>query len=651
MWRQAEPKNVAPGLILAIETSCDDTCAAVLDGPRVLSSVISSQAAAHAQFGGVVPEVASRHHLELAAPVVEAALAEAGVALDEIDAVAVTAGPGLIGALLVGVSTAKAIAAPRRLPLIPVDHLQGHVAANFLEPEPLQPPFLCLVASGGHTMLAGVRDHAGYELLGQTLDDAAGEAFDKVARMLGLGYPGGPALEKLAREGDPEAFPMPVAMSRDPGLDFSFSGLKTALVYLTRDLGPDRARGAPRRPRRQLPGRRRRPAGGEAGAGAEARGVGGRRARRRSRRQRPAARGGAGALRAPRRTPQARRPRALHRQRSDDRLRRPLRRPDPLPRLPRLRRLRQRREGRRVTQVTVYSRPQCHLCEQAIEALLGLHEEGYRFELHEVDIESEELLFKRMLEKIPVVEVDGAGRLRADPRPRRGRGEARYCGGVSATIEEQDAAGGLIVDGERLSLGVAARLSRYLQVLTQARKMGRETISSQELSEYTHINPTQIRRDLSGFGKFGKRGVGYNVESLVAEIRKILRTSGQHNIALFGAGNLGQAIASSDIFADHGFQIVAMFDVDESVVGSEVGGMRVREFGELEAIVAEQEIVVGVLAVPAAAAQAVADRLVEAGVKIIFNYSEQLLQVPPEVTVHTSSPAVDLLYALYFYLT
>ena len=218
-------------------------------------------------------------------------------------------------------------------------------------------------------------------------------------------------------------------------------------------------------------------------------------------------------------------------------------------------------------------------------------------------------------------------------------------------IEEQDAANGLIVDGERLSLGVAARLSRYLQVLTQARKMGRETISSQELSEYTHINPTQIRRDLSGFGKFGKRGVGYNVESLVGEIRKILRTSGQHNIALFGAGNLGQAIASSDIFADHGFQIVAMFDVDSDVVGSEVGSLRVRDFGELQEIVTEQEIVVGVLAVPAAAAQSVADRLVEAGVKIIFNYSEQLLQVPPEVTVHTSSPAVDLLYALYFYLT
>jgi N6-L-threonylcarbamoyladenine synthase len=227
------------GLILAIETSCDDTCAAVIEGARVRSSVISSQAAAHAEFGGVVPEIASRHHLELTAPVVEAAMAEAALSLDDVESVAVTVGPGLIGALLVGVSTAKAIAAPRRLPLVPVDHLQGHVAANFLEPDPLDPPFLCLVASGGHTLLAGVRDQAGYELLGQTLDDAAGEAFDKVARLLGLGYPGGPVLQKLATEGDPKAFGMPVAMSRDPGLDFSFSGLKTALVYLCRDLGPE----------------------------------------------------------------------------------------------------------------------------------------------------------------------------------------------------------------------------------------------------------------------------------------------------------------------------------------------------------------------------------------------------------------------------
>ena len=217
-------------------------------------------------------------------------------------------------------------------------------------------------------------------------------------------------------------------------------------------------------------------------------------------------------------------------------------------------------------------------------------------------------------------------------------------------IEEFDA-GAFPVEGERLSLGVAARLSRYLQVLTQARKMGRETISSQELSEYTHINPTQIRRDLSGFGKFGKRGVGYNVDSLVSEIRKILRTAGQHNIALFGAGHLGQAIASSAIFADHGFQVVAIFDGDPAVIGNQVGDLKVRDFRELESVVSEDEIVVGVIAVPAAGAQEVADELVEAGVKIIFNYSEALLQVPPEVTVHTSSPAVDLLYALYFYLT
>jgi N6-L-threonylcarbamoyladenine synthase len=224
-------------MILAIETSCDDTCAAVVDGARILSNTISSQAAAHERFGGVVPEVASRHHLELTTPVVEAALAEAGATLDDVKAVAVTAGPGLIGALLVGLSSAKALAAPRRLPLIPIDHLQGHVAANFLEPEPLEPPFLCLVASGGHTLLAGVRDHAGHEVLGQTLDDAAGEAFDKVARLLGLGFPGGPAVQRVAEQGDPEAFDLPVAMTRDPGLDFSFSGLKTALVYLCRDLG------------------------------------------------------------------------------------------------------------------------------------------------------------------------------------------------------------------------------------------------------------------------------------------------------------------------------------------------------------------------------------------------------------------------------
>jgi redox-sensing transcriptional repressor len=205
---------------------------------------------------------------------------------------------------------------------------------------------------------------------------------------------------------------------------------------------------------------------------------------------------------------------------------------------------------------------------------------------------------------------------------------------------------------ERLSLGVAARLSRYLQVLTQAKKMGKETISSQELADYTHVNSTQIRRDLSGFGKFGKRGVGYNVDSLVSQIRKILRTAGQHNIALFGAGHLGRAIASSDIFADHGFRVVAIFDADQQKVGDRITDhLVVRPYDDMKKVVADEEIVVGVLAVPSDAAQQVADDLVAAGVKIIFNYSEALLQVPPEVTVHTSSPAVDLLYALYFYLT
>jgi N6-L-threonylcarbamoyladenine synthase len=225
-------------LILALETSCDDTCAAVIDEARILSNVVSSQAAFHERYGGVVPEIASRHHLELINAVVAAALEEADVALAEVDLVAVTQGPGLIGALLVGLSTAKALAAAVRKPLAPVDHLHGHVAANFLEPEPLEPPFLCLIASGGHTLLAGVRDPSGFEVLGETLDDAAGEAFDKGARLLGLGYPGGPAIQNAAEGGDPEAFEFPVAMS-ERGLDFSFSGLKTALVYKVRDLDPD----------------------------------------------------------------------------------------------------------------------------------------------------------------------------------------------------------------------------------------------------------------------------------------------------------------------------------------------------------------------------------------------------------------------------
>jgi redox-sensing transcriptional repressor len=205
--------------------------------------------------------------------------------------------------------------------------------------------------------------------------------------------------------------------------------------------------------------------------------------------------------------------------------------------------------------------------------------------------------------------------------------------------------------GDRLTVGVAARLSQYLRVLTQARKMGKDRISSQEISEYTNINATQIRRDLSAFGKFGKRGVGYNIDSLIAEIRKILRTQGQHNIALFGAGRLGQAIASSTIFADHGFNIAAAFDSDLAKVGQPIGDTTISSYDELRELIREKNIIVAVLAVPPDAAQQVADDVVEAGVKIIFNYTEALLHVPQDVNVHTTSPAVELLYALYFYLT
>ena len=204
---------------------------------------------------------------------------------------------------------------------------------------------------------------------------------------------------------------------------------------------------------------------------------------------------------------------------------------------------------------------------------------------------------------------------------------------------------------ERLTVGVAARLSRYLQVLTQARKMGKQRISSQEIAEYTNINATQIRRDLSAFGKFGKRGVGYNIDSLLGEIRKILRTQGQHNIALIGAGRLGQAIASSPIFAEHGINIAAVFDTDPAKLGEPVGNVTVSEYVQLQDTVREKNIIVGVIAVPATGAQQAADDLVSSGVKIIFNYSEALLETPADVTVHTSNPAVELLYALYFHLT
>jgi N6-L-threonylcarbamoyladenine synthase len=229
------PDQRAGRLILGIETSCDETAAAVVtqDG-QILSNVVSSQAELHARFGGVVPEVASRRHLELVVPVLREALAEADTRFEDFDAVAVTQGPGLVGALLVGLSAAKAVAWANRRPLIPVNHLHGHVASLYLQPEPVEPPFLCLLASGGHTLLIDVPEHGAFRMLGTTLDDAAGEAFDKGARLLGLGYPGGAAIDRLAGEGNPDAYDFPVA--RVPGLDFSFSGVKTALLYAVRDL-------------------------------------------------------------------------------------------------------------------------------------------------------------------------------------------------------------------------------------------------------------------------------------------------------------------------------------------------------------------------------------------------------------------------------
>jgi N6-L-threonylcarbamoyladenine synthase len=229
-------------VILAVETSCDDTCAAVVTGAgEVRSNVIASQGLLHARYGGVVPEIASRRHLELVDAVIDDALESAGASIEDIERVAVTRAPGLIGALLVGVSAAKALAAVRRLPLVPVDHLHGHVAASTLGEHPVEPPYICLVASGGHTFVARVDEPGAYAVLGQTLDDAAGEAFDKGGRLLGLPYPGGPEMDRLARDGDAAAFSFPLSLPGD-GLDFSFSGLKTALLYRVRDLGEEATR-------------------------------------------------------------------------------------------------------------------------------------------------------------------------------------------------------------------------------------------------------------------------------------------------------------------------------------------------------------------------------------------------------------------------
>ena len=218
-------------LILAIESSCDETAAAVVkNGREVLSNVISSQIALHTLYGGVVPEIAFRKHIEKINQVIQEALDEAHVTLDDIDAIGVTYGPGLVGALLVGVAAAKAISYAKKIPLVGVHHIEGHISANYIENKDLEPPFLCLVVSGGHTHLVKVADYGKYEILGRTRDDAAGEAFDKVARAIGLGYPGGPKIEKAAREGDPMAIPFPKAKVNDNPYDFSFSGVKSAVL-------------------------------------------------------------------------------------------------------------------------------------------------------------------------------------------------------------------------------------------------------------------------------------------------------------------------------------------------------------------------------------------------------------------------------------
>ncbi len=388
----------AAAVILALETSCDDTCAAVIgrDG-EIRSNVVSSQGV-HDRYGGVVPEIASRHHLELVNAVVDDALARAGATLDDAELIAVTQGPGLVGALLVGVATAKGLAAARRLPLAPVDHLQGHVAANYLLPDPIEPPFLCLLASGGHTLLARVTEHGAHERLGSTLDDAAGEAFDKGARLLGLGYPGGPALSKLALDGDPQAFAFPTAQ-RVPGLDFSFAGLKTALLYKVRELGEEEAE----RRRADLAAsyehaivetlilRVERALADEPDARLA---IGGGVAANARLRERAAGLGvpvkipppslctdNAAMIGSAARWVRAR----------------------PVPRLPGPRRL---PDGGVSAAVTLYGRPGCHLCDVAREALERVRADA-PFELREIDIERDDELFKRYLERIPVVCLDG----------------------------------------------------------------------------------------------------------------------------------------------------------------------------------------------------------------------------------------------------
>ncbi len=395
-------------MILALETSCDDTCAAVISPEgEIRANVISSQGI-HDRYGGVVPEIASRHHLDLIGAAVDDALAQAAVGLEDVELIAVTQGPGLVAALLVGVATAKALAAVHRTALASVDHLHGHVAAAFLGPEPFEPPFISLIASGGHTLLAKVRDHGpDYEVLGQTVDDAAGEAFDKGARLLGLGYPGGAALERLARDGDPEAFDFPTAR-RVPGLDFSFAGLKTALLYKVRDLGEveatrRRADLAASYQRAIVEALALRVERALAQTGSSRLAIGGGVAANGPLRERLAALGAEIAVP----------PRELCTDNaamiaSAARFVAGL----ALPRLSGRGRLRHRRapaRGRLMRRVVLYSRAGCCLCDEAREVLVRVREETPApFALEERDIESDDRLFRAYLERIPVVTIDGA---------------------------------------------------------------------------------------------------------------------------------------------------------------------------------------------------------------------------------------------------
>ena len=523
-----------PGLslILALETSCDDTCAAVVDGADdplqrdLLAGRCARALRRHRARGRLPPPPRARQPGRRGG-----ARRRRRRAASELDSLAVTRGPGLIGALLVGVSTAKALAAATGKPLAGIDHLHGHVAANFLEPDPLEPPFLCLIASGGHTLLAGVTSHDGYRAARPDARRRGGRGARQgrpPARARLSGRPGDRA--RGARTATRRPSSCPIAMTNDPRLDFSFSGLKTALLYAVRELGEEGAARAPGGPRGELSGRGRRPAGDQAAPRRAWRQPTTPAARRRLERGR-ARRWGGGELAAARASRRALRGRgsgaeARRRELCTDNaamIASAARfvEPTPYPGLPRLGR--SAPDSRAWQRVTIYGRAGCHLCDEARAAILRLIAD----ERADRAARGRHRVRRSAAERVSRADPGGRGRrarrsasssstatrlrarfiLSSRDRPVAARAQRRRDG-YPPTARS--------TDGDRLSLGVAARLSRYLQVLIQARKMGRETISSQELAEYTHINSTQIRRDLSGFGKFGKRGVGYRVESLVS---------------------------------------------------------------------------------------------------------------------------------------